>query len=81
MWDFVVPNATWRLSGSCASTGNPDLWYSDNRREIRQAQLICWGCPVLKECLIFAFENKETFGVWGGMTAKERKRAMGNNGH
>jgi WhiB family redox-sensing transcriptional regulator len=73
LWDFVEPNSIWKLSGSCSRTGQPDLWYSTNRQEQRAAQKICYRCPVLSECLIYAFQKDEQFGIWGGMTEQERR--------
>jgi len=73
LWDFVVPNSAWKLSGSCSRTAHPDLWYSSSRQEQKAAQRICYRCPVLSKCLIYAFEHDEVFGIWGGMTEAERR--------
>lgn len=74
MWDFIVPNSLWKLKGACATTTHPELWFSNDFAEMQLAQRICWKCPVIAECLIEAYENNEVYGIWGGMTAKERKR-------
>lgn len=75
MWEFIVPNSLWKLSGSCANSDHPDLWYSTNPKEKRQAKKICYRCPVIAQCLIASFENNEAFGIWGGLDEQERKRA------
>lgn len=75
MWDFVVPNSSWKLMGACATIGDPDLWYSSNVKEQRIAKKICYKCPVLAECLVYSFENEEAYGIWGGLTEIERRRA------
>lgn len=65
-------------------TGNPDLTWQDEARcavedpvaffhgSVEKAVAICAQCPVQRECLGYAFENDEQFGIWGGMTAAER---------
>lgn len=33
----------------------------------------CEHCPVRDDCLLYALENRETWGLWGGLTPKERE--------
>ncbi|MGL4745898.1 MAG: WhiB family transcriptional regulator, partial [Dermatophilaceae bacterium] len=40
------------------------------------AKLICRGCPVVAECLADALDNRTEFGVWGGMTERERRALL-----
>ncbi len=42
----------------------------------REARGICRGCPVRAECLAEALDNKIEFGVWGGMTERERRALL-----
>lgn len=44
--------------------------------EIRHAKSICDDCPVARECLEYAVAHDQDYGVWGGMTAKERKMML-----
>ena len=37
------------------------------------AKAICKKCPVIEECLEFAVERKERFGIWGGKSERERR--------
>lgn len=39
----------------------------------RKAKRICSECEVANDCLNFAIDNDESYGIWGGLTAKERK--------
>lgn len=55
-----------------------DLWFSDNSEETQEAADICFECPVRLECLKQAVQNKEPFGVWGGLTPEQRFK---NNRH
>lgn len=42
----------------------------------QQAKLICRGCPVIAECLADALDHQTEFGVWGGMTERERRALL-----
>jgi WhiB family redox-sensing transcriptional regulator len=64
-------------------TRDRDPWFGDSddpeaADETDDAKSICNGtddgkpCPMLKECLEFAMENNERYGIWGGMTPEER---------
>jgi len=39
---------------------------------IRAAKAVCAECPVRRECLVFAMSTREPYGIWGGLTARER---------
>jgi len=42
----------------------------------RQAKAICASCPVIQDCLLFALQNKEKRGIWGGATEDERQAML-----
>lgn len=65
----------WQLKSACV-TENPDLWFSDEAEDISQAKKHCRACPVRWECLALAYQNNEHFGIWGGLTVKERRRQI-----
>ena len=69
--------ADWRDDAVCATT-DPDLFFPESRdvRAERQAKKICAGCPVVQDCLEYAIEAGEEFGVWGGTTELERRHMM-----
>jgi WhiB family redox-sensing transcriptional regulator len=79
VFDVVGHGQIWKLQGSCSKSQFHDLWYSSGKEEIKLAKQMCYQCPVIKECLIYAFENNEDYGIWGGMTEQERRKAK--NGH
>lgn len=43
-------------------------------RRVQAAKTICTTCPVRRECLLYALSTPERYGIWGGLTAKERGR-------
>ena len=49
------------------------------RKAVTHAKSLCKGCDVQAECLIFAVNNDEEFGIWGGFTRKERKKFFGES--
>jgi hypothetical protein len=75
------PAIDWREFGACASHNAPDIWYStggsnEGRAEQREAQAICYGCPVIQQCGQWALETQEPWGTWGGMTDAQRRRVL-----
>ncbi len=41
--------------------------------EVERARAVCAGCPLREPCLQGALERQEAFGIWGGLTSKERR--------
>ena len=69
-----------RLNEAISEHGAPCDGYTeefyaepDNRLSIQMAKFICATCPIKQECLDYAMEAKEEFGIWGGLTPDERK--------
>jgi WhiB family redox-sensing transcriptional regulator len=62
----------WQMDAPCAQT-DPEIFFPEDKQDVRLAKTICKTCPVISQCLAFALENSETFGVWGGTTARERQ--------
>ena len=61
----------WASRGACR-TGDPDTLFVQGAAQNR-AKAVCMGCPVRTECLSDALDNRVEFGVWGGMTERERR--------
>lgn len=70
---FSVPEEEWMSSAVCA-TADPEAWHPPKGASTLPARLICASCPVQRECLIFALENNEETGVWGGYSYRQRLR-------
>src|SRR5712671_1816089 len=64
----------WTARAACKGT-DPDELFVQGAAQNR-AKLICRGCPVRTECLADALDNRIEFGVWGGMTERERRALM-----
>jgi WhiB family transcriptional regulator, redox-sensing transcriptional regulator len=63
----------WRDQGLCAQV-DPELWFPEKGGTPEPAKRICAACPVLTECREYALVNVELYGVWGGLSDKERRR-------
>lgn len=66
----VTPD--WRQEAACKGL-DPDLWYPERGDLLVMAREVCARCPVRGECLDFALTEGEKFGVWGGMSERERR--------
>jgi WhiB family redox-sensing transcriptional regulator len=64
----------WTTRASCR-TNDPDELFVQGAAQNRAKQ-ICLGCPVRTECLADALDNRVEFGVWGGMTERERRALL-----
>lgn len=62
----------WRDSALCAQT-DPEAFFPDKGTSPKPAKQVCGRCPVRSECLDDALLRRERFGVWGGLTERERR--------
>lgn len=53
---------------------DPDLFFPERGASTREAKEVCRGCVVRDDCLEYALQNGEKFGIWGGMSERERRR-------
>lgn len=65
---------TWAVNAACAHT-DPDALFVRGAAQ-RQVRQVCFSCPVRVQCLADALDSKITFGVWGGLTERERRALM-----
>lgn len=63
----------WQDRAICAQT-DPEAFYPEKGGSTREAKQVCRSCDVRAECLQYALDNDERFGVWGGMSERERRR-------
>jgi WhiB family redox-sensing transcriptional regulator len=71
---FGLPEeASWQERSLCAQT-DPEAFFPEKGGSTREAKRICTGCEVKSECLEYALANDERFGIWGGLSERERRR-------
>jgi WhiB family redox-sensing transcriptional regulator len=63
----------WQERALCAET-DPEAFFPEKGGSTREAKKICTGCEVRAECLEYALGNDERFGIWGGLSERERRR-------
>ncbi|WP_306360089.1 WhiB family transcriptional regulator [Nocardia sp. CC227C] len=63
----------WRERGLCTQT-DPEAFYPEKGGSTREAKRICSGCEVRVQCLEYAMARDERFGIWGGLSERERRR-------
>ena len=65
----------WASYASCRNT-DPDLFFPGPNERTDEAVRICRGCPVVDECRDWALSTRVTYGVWGAMTERDRRRVL-----
>ncbi len=68
-----MADQSWRQDALCAET-DPEAFFPEKGGSTREAKRVCVGCDVRAECLEFALANDERFGIWGGLSERERRR-------
>ncbi len=72
-------NNDWAAQAACRTT-DPDTLFVQGAAQNR-VKAICLGCTVRTECLADALDNTVEFGVWGGMTERERRALLRRRPH
>ena len=70
---FVFVGQSWAADALCAQT-DPEVFHPDKGGSTRDAKKVCAKCPVQTECLDWALTTNEHFGVWGGLSERERRK-------
>jgi WhiB family redox-sensing transcriptional regulator len=63
----------WQDRALCAET-DPEAFFPEKGGSTREAKRICNGCEVRAQCLEYALEHDERFGIWGGLSERERRK-------
>ncbi|UJA11597.1 WhiB family transcriptional regulator [Streptomyces collinus] len=70
--ETITPaDLAWQTQALCAQTG-ADFFFPEPGSSVREAKRICGMCEMRSACLDYALDNDERFGVWGGLSEKER---------
>lgn len=73
---------SWQVDGLCAQSEHAeyrDFFFSNDPGERYAAKNLCFQCPVRRDCVKWALENKEIWGVWGGRDENEIRRTLSVN--
>jgi WhiB family redox-sensing transcriptional regulator len=63
----------WQERALCAQT-DPEAFFPEKGGSTREAKRVCMTCEVRVDCLDYALANDERFGIWGGLSERERRR-------
>lgn len=63
----------WQEAALCAQT-DPEAFFPEKGGSTREAKKVCLSCDVRSECLTYALANDERFGIWGGLSERERRK-------
>jgi WhiB family redox-sensing transcriptional regulator len=63
----------WQERALCAQT-DPEAFFPEKGGSTREAKKVCVSCDVRAECLEYALEHDERFGIWGGLSERERRK-------
>lgn len=63
----------WQSDALCAQT-DPEAFFPEKGGSTRDAKRICTSCDVRAQCLEYALHNDERFGIWGGLSERERRK-------
>ena len=66
---------SWRTRGACNGL-EPEIFFPDREDDCAAAKAVCAGCGVRVACLDYALDARERQGVWGGASARERRRLL-----
>jgi WhiB family redox-sensing transcriptional regulator len=69
----VLGELEWQERALCAQT-DPEAFFPEKGGSTREAKRVCMSCEVRVQCLDYALENDERFGIWGGLSERERRR-------
>jgi WhiB family redox-sensing transcriptional regulator len=69
----TIEDDQWQERALCAQT-DPEAFFPEKGGSTREAKRICLGCEVKDACLDYALAHDERFGIWGGLSERERRR-------
>jgi len=76
---FALPTddeLDWQAQALCSQT-DPEAFFPEKGKKgcpTKEAKQVCAGCPVRLECLAHALDKDERFGIWGGLSERERRK-------
>lgn len=70
---FLRVDQPWADQALCREV-DTEIFFSNKNGSAHEAMKVCAACPVTAQCLTYAMETGQTWGVWGGMSAIGRVR-------
>ena len=64
---------SWKSAGSCVGS-DPNMFFPERGESTEEAKAVCEGCEIRVQCLEFALANGEKYGIWGGMSERQRRK-------
>jgi hypothetical protein len=71
----VLEERPWAVYSACKEA-DPEIFFAATRADERAAVAVCTTCSVADQCLEFAIETRERFGVWGGTNERQRRKML-----
>jgi WhiB family redox-sensing transcriptional regulator len=72
--DLFGNNEPWMITAVCAQTDDPDAFYPEKGGPTQKGKAVCGRCDVRAACLAYALDRNEPYGIWGGLSVRERRR-------
>lgn len=70
---FYQRDITWHEDAICASA-DPEIWFPEKGGSTKEAKRVCGRCVVRADCLEYAIDTGQRFGIWGSMSERDRRR-------
>jgi WhiB family redox-sensing transcriptional regulator len=71
--DLLGNAPEWQERSACKET-DPEAFFPEKGGSTREAKRVCARCEVKDDCLAWALKKKEKFGIWGGLSERERNK-------
>lgn len=69
----MAASTSWQEQALCAQS-DPEVFFPEKGTSPKPAKMVCFRCEVRQECLQYALDNNERYGVWGGLSERQRRR-------
>lgn len=73
LFDLDIEPGDWQADALCSQT-DPEQFFPEKGGSTRAAKAVCRECPVRNKCLEMALTNDERFGIWGGLSERDRRK-------
>jgi hypothetical protein len=78
-WDnperiLAIERPGWQTDSLCRGSDTPEIFFPSpgDTEALKAAKATCGQCPVVQQCLVYALDNNERYGIWGGKSTRER---------